>query len=122
MLKRPSPTDIKNDNWLNMHLDKILDPENDYNPKENLVVNQSKLSEDFLSKYNSTYSQYVIEGKSIQFSKVYQITVFNSRKGTLYISETDLVFYHDLTVISTDPRAKCDTKDIDFFTFALKPH
>lgn len=56
MLKRPSPTDIKNDNWLNMHLDKILDPENDYNPKENLVVNQSKLSEDFLSKYNSTYS------------------------------------------------------------------
>jgi len=64
----------------------------------------------------------MIEGKFFTFNKVYQITVFNSWKGTLFVTETEIIFYYDLAVISKDPKAWCTTNDIDFFTFKLKPH
>jgi hypothetical protein len=51
----------------------------------------------------------VIEGKAVSFQKVFQITVFNSRKGSLYVTDTDLVFYYDLATISKDPKSKCET-------------
>lgn len=113
---------MRNDNWLLMKLDKILESENDFDPYSNLVVNQSKLSDEFLNKYNTTYSTFVVEGKCTHFPKVSQITVFNSRKGSLYISDNDLIFYYDLATISSDPKTKCDSNQLDFFTFGLKPH
>jgi len=85
-------------------------------------VNQKRITDEFIDKHNSTYSVSLMETKSTIFNKVFIVSTFNQRKGTLIITDREIQMNYDLAVISSDPKTRCTTNDFDFFTYRLQPY